>query len=632
MRLFGTNIIVKRGFSMDVGKIAHDILIADRGTSERNKTNFNRFNRNNTRDSITDKWLKKALTRKQHAYTQKEIEIYSPIILKTLQKLRSTDNTSVYFTLLNKIKVSDITWISQNGSRTKTREEIPIELYHEVSNMIYRMSLNCSDFKDFRALANFSIRLMDGYKQLTNSRSSLQTTYETKFYKNCLLVVIKSESIIALLDAFKKIPPSQNGFKALSELVFYHQTGQFIKVLECLEKFLTSPVEKSITREQVRAFSTPLINILRACLLNDQEQICNSFLRKLKRQWGYKMDEHSFAVLKELSERLGMDQILLTLAADKQELGTRVVRKNMAWSEYIKSLHQSQIDLFKKELPFDYSQTILSSIGPSLQDWRTFIDSNPLPDDANDSLKAFYINSILIDLSTRKNIGFMLSALEYLVYKKKICQYLIYSHKLAGSMKSSGFHTLIKSISNSNSSKISAYTLHDFLQKHYREIGFQFNTNDFYYLMRACTYKADHHTICYFLYHYLKNQGHTLYTGRKFVDWRLPHQISLILSQNNNSKLDKRIKEIEKNARELFIKSKLDGSQVKDGHLRGLFGENYSPKVTIKDLLSIDAVGDQLESLMRNQSVYHLSIDLEYSQRLSNCLSYIINHSSPAIP
>ncbi|CAR27705.1 ZYRO0D04730p [Zygosaccharomyces rouxii] len=630
MRPFPVNVVVKRGFSMDVGKIARDILIADRSTSERNNPRLNHLHRNNARDSITDKWLKKALTRKQHAYMQNEVTIYSPVVLKTLQKLRSTDNTSAYFTLLNKIRVSDITWISQNGSHIRNREEVPIEFYHEVSNMIYRMSLNCSDFKDFRALANFSITLMSGYNQLIRSSSNSQISHETKFYKNCLLVVIKSESIAALLDAFKEMPPRQNGLKPLAELVFYHQTGQFIKLLEFLEEFiLTSLAEKSITGQQIKAFSTPLLNILQSCLLNGEEQICCTFLKKLKRKWNFKMDEHSYVVLKELCERMGMDQVLLTLAGNKQDLRTKIARKNMSWSEYINFLHQSQIDLFEEELPFDYSQSILSSVGPTIQDWKAFIDSNPLPEGANDSLRTFYFNSILVDLATRKNIGFMLSMLEFLVYKREFCQYLIYSHKLIGSTKSSGFHALVKSISNSNSSKITAYTLHDFLQKHYPDIGFQFNDNDYYHLMKACAYKADRHTIYYFLYHYLKNQGHTLYTGAESVDWRLPHRISLLLNQINNPKLNKRINEIEKNAKDLFTERRLNGSQVKDDDIRRLFGENYSPRITTKTLLSMDAVGDQLEDLIRNQSVYSLSIDLEYSERLSNCLSYTITHSSP---
>lgn len=615
---------------MDVGKIAQDVLIADRGTpTEKNNNRFSRSKRNDMRDSITDKWLKKALTSKPKAYTQKEVKIYSPIILKTLQKLRSTDNVAAYFTLLNKIKASDITWISRNRKQTTNRKEIPIEFYHEVSNMIHRMSLNCSDFGDLRALTNFSIRLLNEYK-LTGSISHSKIPYETKFYKNCLLVIVQSESIIALLDAFKEIPPHQNGLKNLTELVFYYQTGQFIKVLEHLEKIVSTTSSKlSITKEQITAFSTPLLNILRACLLNGEEQICNTLLQKLKRERNYEMDEHSFAVLKELSERLGKDQVLMTLVGDKQEFKTKIVSKNMTWSNYINSLHQNQINLFQEELPFDYSQIILSSVGSSLQDWETFIDLNRLPDDANDSLKSFYLNSILTDLSTRKNIGFMISALEYLVYKKKLCQHLIYSHKLAGSTESSGFHTLIKSISNSTSSKITAYTLHDFLQKHSSKFGFQFNTNDYYHFMKACTYKTDRQTTYYFLYYYLKNQGHTLYTGPKPVDWQFPSNIFKVLNQVNNSQINNRIKKIEKNARDLFIEKSVSDSQVKDDDLRRLFGQNYSPQITVKKLLSIDAVGDQLENLVQNQSVYYLSIDLEYSQRLSNCLDYIMKHSSP---
>lgn len=629
MRPFPAHIVVKRGLSIDVGKIAHNILIADRGPLERDNTNFKNLDKNNSIDSITDKWLKKALTRKQYAYKKEEVEIYSPVVLKTLQKLRSTDNTSAYFKLLNKIKMSDITWVLQNGRRIKNNENVPIEFYHEISNMMYRMSLNCSDFKDFCALANFSIRLMNGYK-LTSPSSNSQISNETKFYKNCLLVVIKSESIVALLDAFKRLPPHQSGLKTLSELTFYHQTGQFIKVLEYLEEIsFNSTLEKTITKEQIRAFSTPLLNILRSCLLNHEGNICVTFLEKLKKRWNYSIDDHSFAILRELSERLGIDQLLLIFTSDNQAKRTKIERKHMSWSEYINSLNQSQIDLFKEELPFNHFQTILSSVGSTLQDWKTFIDSNPLPKDSNDSLKAFYFNSILINLASCKNIGFILSVLEYLVYKKKVCQYLIYSHKLAESTNVSGFHTLIKSISNSTSSKISACTLHDFLQKHYREIGFRFNTNDYYHLMKACTYKADHQTIYYFLYHYLKNQGHTLYTDTKNVDWKLPHHISLILDQINNSKLNRNVQKIVKNARDLFIQRKLHGSHVKIHELQNLFGKNHSPQITIKGLLSMDAIEDQLEDLLHNQPVYYLSIDLEYSQRLSNCLSYIITHSSP---
>lgn len=609
---------------MDVGRLVRDILIADHNVSRGNNTKLN--HRDNARDSITDRWLKKALTKKKITSTREGVGIYLPVVLKTLQKLRSNDNTPSYFTLLNKIRASDVTWISQSGKRIKNREEVPIEFYNEVSNMINRMSLNCSNFNDLCALADFSIKLMQGYRGLKVSTPSPDRPYETRFYKNCLSVVIRSESLLGLSKAFREIPNNQEGLKPLAELTFYHKTGQFIKVLDFLEGFiLLSLADKSITKKQVNAFSTSLSNILQTCLINGEEEICNRFLKKLKNQWGYKLDEHSFTILKEICEKLGMDQVLLTIADKKEGIGKNILEKHMIWSEYIKSLNENGVDLFREELLFDYSQSILSNVGPHLDDWKTFIDSNPLPHDVNDSLKAFYVNSIMVNLSTKKNIGFMLSALEFLVYKRKLHQYLIFSHKILGSSKSAGFHSLIKSISNSESAQITAYTLHEFLKQH-PNIGFQFNANDYYGLIKASTYKTDHNMIYYFLYQYLKDQGHTLYKGPESTEWHLPYHISKLLDQIHDSKFDKRTDEIKKDAKDFFIQRRLNNLQVDEDGLRKVFGEEYFPQITVETLLSLEETHKRSKSSLSSHSGYNSSLDLEYSRRLSNCVNFIIEH------
>ncbi|CDH13149.1 uncharacterized protein ZBAI_04935 [Zygosaccharomyces bailii ISA1307] len=633
MRCLLVKSVSKRKLSFDVGKLARDVLIKEKSLSGPRHIAATRMPNEN--DSITDMWLKRALTKRWDKSLVEGVRLYLPVVLKTLQRLRSSDNTKSYFTLLNKIKSSNVTWISQNGNNVGNRQKVPIEFYHEVSNMIYRMTLYPSnDFIDSSALASFSEEILHQYQQLPASGIVSGKQYQAKFYRNCLMVIIKSESLLSLLVAFKSLPSHQAGLKLLAELSFYHQTGQFTKVLDFLhESILTKGA--SVTRMQIDAFFPVLFNVLRECLINGEEEVSCKLLAKLT-EWNYEMDDHHFTILRELSERFAMNKVLLTLARLRddnriEELKEKIVQSRMSWVEYCNYIQARQIDLFRNKMDYDLSQVILSAMNLSPQNWKGFIRQNNIPQKANESLKAFYVNSILINSASHKKIGFTLAVLEHFIYEMQLVKGFIDSHKLAGYEKHSGFHVLFKSISNSSSAKLTAYTLFDFLRQN-TALGFRFNVNDFYFSMKTCINSLDYQAVYFFLYQYLLMFGDTLYVkSEEDHDWELPGHMQQIVEMIHISGGDERINEILREVRTFFLAQGLQcgqSSHVDEISLREIFGDKHLPIIQTKTESSLQ--DNLIPPLASPQAVgpYLPMVDAENAKRLSNCLAFIVAHIS----
>lgn len=634
MRCHLVKLVFKRELSFDVGKLARDVLIKEKSMSGPRQTAATRMS--NESDSITDMWLKRALTKRWEKSLEEGVRLYLPVVLKTLQRLRSSDNTKSYFTLLNKIKCSNVTWISQNGNNVGSRQNVPIEFYHEVSNMIYRMTLYPNnDFIDLSALASFSEQILHQYQHLMTSGIVCSKQYQAKFYRNCLMVIIKSESLLSLLVAFNSLPPHQAGLKLLAELSFYHQTGQFTKVLDFLhESILTK--EASITKMQIDAFFPVLFNVLRECLINGEEEVSCILLAKLLSEWNYEMDDHHFTILRELSERFAMNKVLLTLARLRDdnkidELREKIIQSRMSWVEYCNYIQERQIDLFKNKMDYDFSQVILSAMNLPSQNWKGFIQQNNIPQKANESLRAFYVNSILINSASQKKIGFTLAVLEHFIYEMQFGKGFIDSHKLAGYEKHSGFHVLFKSISNSSSAKLTAYTLFDFLRQN-TAMGFRFNVNDFYFSMKACINSLDYQAVYFFLYQYLLMFGDILYVkSEEGYDWKLPGHMQQLVEMIRNSSGDNRINEILREVRTFFLAQKFQCGQsphVDEISLREIFGDKYLPIIQSKTESSLQ---DNIVSPMTSPQVigsYLPMVDAENAKRLSKCLAFIVAHIS----
>lgn len=634
MRCHLIKLVSKRELSFDVGKLARDVLIKEKSMSGPRHNAVTRMP--NESDSVTDMWLKRALTKRWDKSLEAGVRLYLPVVLKTLQRLRSSDNTKSYFTLLNKIKSSNVTWISQNGNGVGSQQKVPIEFYHEVSNMIYRMTLYPNnDFIDSSALASFSEELLHQYQHLMASEIVSGKQYQAKFYRNCLMVIIKSESLFSLSAAFKSLPSHQAGLKLLAELSFYHQTEQFTKMLDFLhESILTK--RASITKMQIDAFFPALFNVLRDCLINGEEEASCKLLDKLISEWNYEMDDHHFTILRELSERFAMNEALLTLARLRndnriEDLKEKIVQSRMSWVEYCNYIQARQMDLFKDRMDYDYSQVILSAMNLSSQNWKHFIQQNNIPPRANESLRAFYVNSILINSASQKKIGFTLAVLEYFIYEMHCGKDFINSHKLAGYEKHSGFHALFKSISNSSSAKLTAYTLFDFLRQN-TALGFHFNVNDFYFSMKACIKCLDYQAVYFFLYQYLLMFGDMLYVKSEGdYDWELPGDMQQLVEVIHNSGDDDRINEILREVRNYFLAQKLQciqSSHVDEVSLKGIFGDKYLPTIQTKTESSLQ--DNPVSPMASPQAVgsYLPMVDVGNAKRLSNSLAYIFAHIS----
>lgn len=111
---------------------------------------------------------------------------------------------------------------------------LPLEFFHELSNMLYNISLR--PVNDKIALAKFSLQLLDHYYFLKAKAFTGKEEFQSnpKFLRNCAFLVAKSQSnyyLKVMQGLFTENSEGQLLIK-LSQLAFYVETSQWTSVVE----------------------------------------------------------------------------------------------------------------------------------------------------------------------------------------------------------------------------------------------------------------------------------------------------------------------------------------------------------------------------------------------------------------
>lgn len=613
-----------------IGKLTADVLV------RRSKPNAN-VNPNARRladtlmpsisksQTVIDKWIQGAIHGNDIGHRNQATALHLPMVLKTLQRLRSSDRIDLYFALISKIQASQIRWISQNDREIAPSGEIPVEFYNEVSNVLYRISLK-HEGEELVALSKFLLRFLASYQTSIQQRGTLKPS--TKVYRNCLLPIARTESVSLLQEGVKLIPTGSKNIRLLVELAFYLQTSQLNKLSAYLKRHLLADDGVTLNEEEIDCFFTLFFNIMQKTISLGDENTSKRLMDRITKDWNYKIDDHHQSLLIEICERNAAIEVLQALDAanffhSKPELKWKAVQSHLSWDDFMVHLCAVDVNLFKERQDLDFLQQKLATVGPTLKDWRDFLKYHRVPEDANPSLKALVVKIILVDLVSKKSLEFVMSVMEYILYEMKYCKAFLNTSLLVGHEDCSGFHCLFKAISRSRSSILTSFTLFKFLRQN-QALQFNFTTKDYFYMMRTCLNYSNPQPLYFFLFEYIMDRGSSLYqVANDGLTWALPPMIEkLLLSDVPRMTGDRRVVEIIEQVRDWYLNrySNTRGTQMDKGTLKHIFDEDYVPELTIASLLDFER---EPPAEGNYQQHYSPSADIHMSNRLRDMLKFI---------
>ncbi|QLQ81712.1 hypothetical protein HG537_0F04730 [Torulaspora globosa] len=623
---FNMNKVPQRVSSFGIGRLTSDILLS-KASADSNGNGKHKAEalviRNAGTQTMIDNWLKNAKVVTDSMKNGKTVRLHLPVVLKTLQRLRSTDNRASYFALISKIQSSRIAWLNIADKPIDTGGALPVEFFNEVSSMIYRISLTC-DAQELRLVSKFLLSLLHNYKKSMERRAAFDLKVKTKFFRNCLMPIARTESIALTTEALGAIPMGQENLKYLTELAFYYHSSQFTKVVCQLNKINSGKI--NLSANEIDAFFPLFFGIIQSSIMYDDEQTCVRLITKLSKDWGYQIDPHSRGLLLELCEKYAAYQVMSVLEVSSPLLEWKRLQSQLTWEEFMRHLSYLNVDLFKENQDLDFLQEKLSIVGPNLKAWEIFL--HKIPDNANPSLKSFAVNTILMYLVANKRLPFVLSILEHLINEMGYAQQLVDSGKLLSISKYSGFHCLFKAFSVRNPAIFSSYTLFKFLEQN-PQIPFKFTSLDFYYMMQACLAGADHHSLYFFLFQFIKIMGPSFYVDNQGKpSWALPTSIEQLLKHKvAKGRGDDRIMQIVNEIRNWFLEHRSSASDtgIDSAFLKQAFGDKYLPNLTVKSMIALEQKHRNKHTFSGDEQ-YYLADDLRSSRRLQRILDSLMGN------
>lgn len=623
------NKVPQRVSSFGIGKLTSEILLskapADSNGNGKHKAE-KLIIRSAGSQTLIDNWLKNAKVASDSVKNGKAVKLHLPVVLKTLQRLRSTDNRASYFALISKIQSSRISWLNIADKPIDTGGALPVEFFNEISSMIYRISLTC-DAQELRLLSKFTLNLLHNYKRSIEHRAGFDLKVRTKLFRNCLIPIARTESIALITEALDAIPAGQENIKYLAELAFYYHSSQFTKVVSQLNKINSGEI--TLSPDEIDAFFPLFFGIIQSFIIYGDERASARLITKLSKDRGYQIDPHHRGMLLELCEKYASYQVLAALAGSNPLLEWKTLQSQWTWEEFIKHLSHLNIDLFKENQDLDFLQEKLAIVGPTLRAWKVFLD-NKIPDGANPSLKSFAVNTILMYLVSNKRLPFVLSVLEHLVYEKGYAQQLVDSGRLLSVSRYSGFHCLFKAFSLRNPAIFSSYTLFKFLEQN-PQIPFKFTSLDFYYMMQASLAGTDHHSLYFFLFQFIRMMGPSLYVENQGkTSWTLPASIEQLLRHKvAKGRGDDRVMQIVNEVRDWFLehRSSAFDTNIDLDFLKQAFGDKYLPSLTVKSMIALEQK-NMNKDMLSDDEQYRLAPDLHASRRLQRLLDFLTEEIS----
>ncbi|CCD25195.1 Mne1p NDAI_0E03780 [Naumovozyma dairenensis CBS 421] len=518
----------KRSISSNITSIVNDVLnnaSKNRATSPiitgENITTENNISPRDKSASIlspTDKWIHESFT-KYRGYLKKTgskntITLNLPQILRTLQILRSSDQTRSYFILLNRLNSTErINWISQNGKAVRlTNNRAPLELYNELSKMLYRQSLRLEDDSSNNdILAKLAMKLLREYYEIIMESQQAVTTRpiitiattdtvpnslleNTKFFKNCLSIIIKSKSFARLHYVLKKY--IRNGTDNLSYyfaiLSFYEKTYQIFKLknyISMLSSFENTEVNLQ-AESDIKSFSSIIVHVTNRLLSNNMEETCIQFFDKLTRDWNYKMLDHDYNVILEMIEKYGSYKFLYRLKilfpdySDSEISLVDAIKLNCSEKsllQLIPILNDYHHKLESNESELRFLQCKLPPLYTNLKGWEDFFHSL-LPTLRSSAItqntKNFIMNLIISHVASDRSLGFMLLFLEHITYQLNLPTLLLSFQENRTVILNQLYHSLLRSMAvNPSANRLSLFHLFNWIKQNELD-SFYFSEQD----------------------------------------------------------------------------------------------------------------------------------------------------------
>ena len=648
-------LVFKRCSSTHIGKLIKESLTTPEilPQLERKPSSHKRLPNNKRTNSITDKWLKDALTRKDKLNEDKlqNVNLRLNVVMTTLQKLRTTYNPALYFALLNRVGTGHIRWLNKSGRQIGAfpSGRLPLEFYHELSNMLYKVSLR--PVNDKLALAKFSLQLLDRYYSIKAKSFTGKDRFRanTKFLRNCALLVIKSQSSYYLGIIQRLFAENSEGqlLANLCQLAFYVETCQWTSVVDILPSCVSDSVLR-ISKERERAiqllelFRPGLIKSLEVMIAQGMEnEVCQT-LKSLSK-WNFHFEQHDSSNLVQLCQNHSCLKVIETMSRLSLitigigQYGLENLPSEVSLKQSMHILSKENFEPFKHDSFLQSLSFKLSDLPLNLGVWKQYIkeiddqlqaETKPLP------LRAFFINTLLCHLSVRKNFDFMLSLVEHMVYEKKLWQPLLLTENIVGNKENSIFHCFFHGASQEISTKLTLLTLFNQLIK----IDYQLNVNDFLSMLRVCKNYSDSDFFYFVFYNLLITHSHKFFLFDKFSNkfsWRLPIQIGDAISEWLSSlEIDiqentDRVLQITDDVSEWYVEGKPFNSKnqtiqpINIPKLRKIFGErktlfHMDPEIFQKCKAKRDKEMRKEALFTANDAEYNFAADVSYAKRVEN--------------
>ncbi|CAI4773808.1 BAF_collapsed_G0053620.mRNA.1.CDS.1 [Saccharomyces cerevisiae] len=653
-------LLFKRCSSSHIGKLIKDSLITPEILPQlgQQPSSHKRLPNNKRTNSITDKWLKDALTRKDKLNEDKlqNVNLRLNVVLTTLQKLRTSDNPALYFALLNRIGTGHIKWLNKSGRQIDAfpPDRLPLEFYHELSNMLYKLSLRSAN--DKIALAKFSLQLLDRYYFLKTKSLTVEGKFRAniKFLRNCTLLIVKSQSNYYLRAIQRLFAENSEGqlLANLSQLAFYVETSQWTNMLDILsscvpDSGLRGSKERERAIQLLELFSPCLVKSLKVMIAQNMENEACQILRSLS-EWNFHFDQHDSSNLIQLSQNHSCLKVIETMnglsstTAVTRQFGLEKLPTDVSLKQSIHILSKDNFEPLKQDSFLQFLSFKLSDLPLNLEVWKKHIkevDDQMQAESNLHSLRAFFIDMLLCHLSVRKDFDFMLSLVEHIVYEKNLWQPLLLTDNIVGNKENSTFHCLFHGASQDISTKLTLLALYNQLN----EIGYQFTSHDFLSMLKVCKNYSDSDFFYFAFYNLLVTQSHKFFLFDKFSDkfsWRLPIQIGDAISEWLSSlEIDiqentDRVLQITDDVGEWYVENKPFNSEkgtiqpINIMELRKIFGErktlfHMDSEIFQKSKAKRDKEMRNEALFTANDAEYNFAADVSYAKRVENLFSYI---------
>lgn len=536
------NVIAKRHVFTDLGKIAGEVLKLTKVQNDNINSIIPQRNVTKNHDTLTDVWLRDALKKKNNNLKKNNAVLSIFIVLKTLQRLRTSDKPDLYFTLFNRIITTEIDWISMSNKNLLPSKELPLEFYHELSNMLYKLSLKKEDKYKITILAKYCLDLITNY-QIKLKKTPKKFIHEnTKFYRNCIEVICSTQSVIIMEATLTLLnnASSSNFLKKMAFICYYNQTNQIPLLMEYLEDHILSGASSKFNNIEV--FSSLFSKIVQKLIIFNAEEICTKLLSKLENDLNIKFSEHDYSIFNELSERYSTSNISTKLKALYPDRTTELtflneINKNSNLNDIISELNNKKIDPFEVECALPFIQTKFHHIGKNEDDWKDYLEANNIPEETPIPLKTLFVNSVLSSiLSLGGGAKLFLSVFNHLLFNMDYLEAFLNSARLKGQENLSGFHLLFVILGRNSSTKLTIKGLYEFLNCN-DKIRYKFCQDDYTSIFKSLIASGDVNSVSDFFLTYIENEEKNLRSKRNCsYSWELPLILqSLLTPVNNNS-------------------------------------------------------------------------------------------------